>query len=328
MASSQRIAIKDLQTAQNLQQVFLISQPQLRATSNGSKYIAAFLSDKTGKVNSRMWQATETVYEALPQEGFVFVRGRSEMYQNNMQVVVEEIRPIEESKVDLEEFLPASQYDTNEMFEEVKEILRQIKNPAMRHLIKAFLDDEALMDKFCKAPAAAMLHHAWIGGLLEHTLGLMRLGKVILPLYQDLDHDVVIAGLFLHDIGKTVELSYDISFKYTDEGRMVGHLVKGAMMIEDKYNQLVKEGVDIPHGLVEVLQHIIVAHHGQREFGCPVMPSTPEAFLVHYIDNIDAKIQLTRDEIARDNNSGDWTNFVRALDGPVYKKHNQYKVTD
>ena len=326
MTSSERIAIANIQPAQNLAQVFLISQPQLRATSNGKKYIAAFLSDKTGKANSRMWQATETVFDSLPEEGFVFVRGRSEMYQNTLQIVIEEIRPIDESKVDLIEFLPGTKYDTAEMYEEVKDILRAVKNPSVRQLIKAFLDDEALMDKFCKAPAAAVLHHAWIGGLLEHTLNLMRLGKNILPLYPHLDHDIVLVSLFLHDIGKTTELVYDISFKYSDQGRMIGHLVKGTMIIEEKVALLQKEGIEIPRGLIDSIEHIIVAHHGQREYGSPVTPATPEAFLVHYIDNIDSKMQMAIDEIGKDTSNGDWTNYIKAIEGPIYKKHNQYKV--
>ena len=326
MTSSERIQVSAIEPAQNLAQVFLISQPQLRATSNGKKYIAAFLSDKTGRANSRMWQATETVFNSLPEEGFVFVRGRSEMYQNSLQIVVEEIRPIDESKVDLIEFLPGTKFDITTMFEEVKDILRQIKHPAVRHLVKAFLDDADLMDKFCKAPAAAVLHHAWIGGLLEHTLNLMRLGKNILPLYPHLDHDIVLSSLFLHDIGKTTELVYDISFKYSDQGRMIGHLVKGTIMIEGKVAELIKQGVDMPRGLIDSIEHVIVAHHGQREYGSPVTPVTPEAFLVHYIDNIDSKMQMTQDEIAKDPSNGDWTNYIKAIEGPIYKKHNQYKV--
>ncbi len=326
MTSSERIPVASIQPAQNLAQVFLISQPQLRATSNGKKYIAAFLSDKTGRANSRMWQATETVFNSLPEEGFVFVRGRSEMYQNSLQIVVEEIRPIDDSKVDLVEFLPGTKYDTVAMFEEVKEILRQIKNPSVRHLIKAFLDDEPMMNKFCKAPAAAVLHHAWIGGLLEHTLNLMRLGRNIMPLYEHLDHDIVLASLFLHDIGKTEELVYDISFRYSDQGRMIGHLVKGTMLIEEKVAALAAQGVEIPRGLIDSIEHVIVAHHGQREYGSPVTPATPEAFLVHYIDNIDSKMQMTIDEIAKDTSSGDWTNYIKAIEGPIYKKHNQYKA--
>lgn len=326
MTSSERIQVSAIEPAQNLAQVFMISQPQLRATSNGNKYIAAFLSDKTGRANSRMWQASEVVFNSLPEEGFVFVRGRSEMYQNTLQIVVEEIRPIDQDKVDLIEFLPGTKYDPAAMFEEVKEILRQIKHPAVRHLVKAFLDDEPMMDKFCKAPAAAVLHHAWIGGLLEHTLNLMRLGKAILPLYPHLDHDIVLASLFLHDIGKTEELVYDISFRYSDQGRMIGHLVKGTILIEEKVAALVQQGVDIPRGLIDSIEHVIVAHHGQREYGSPVTPATPEAFLVHYIDNIDSKMQMAIDEIGKDTSNGDWTNYIKAIEGPFYKKHNQYKV--
>ncbi|MBI9016084.1 MAG: HD domain-containing protein [Phycisphaerae bacterium] len=314
-----RIAVGQLTPAMNIEQIFLISQPQLRATTRGDMYIAAFLGDKTGKLNGRMWQASETIFHSLPEDGFVWVRGRTETYQNNLQLVIEEIKPVDAAKVDLSEFMPSTQRDITEMWNKVLGILDTIKNPHLRLLVKSFLEDTDLMNKFRKAPAAIALHHAYVGGLLEHTLSLMELGQRVLPQYPQLDSDLITIGLFLHDIGKTTELEYNINFKYSSEGRLIGHLVKGAMLVADKVKTINENGGEFPVLLGQALEHIIVSHHGIREYGCPVMPSMPEAFVVHFLDNLDSKVALTFDEIGKDDGTADWTNFVRATDSPLLK---------
>jgi len=320
MPDTSRRAVAELTPAEIIQQVFLISQPQLRTTSRGDYYIAAFLSDRTGKLNARMWQANETIFKTLPSEGFVWVRGRTENYQGNMQLVIEAIRPVDVSEVDLKEFMPATERDIDEMFAELKEIVGRVKNPHLAELIGAFLDDAQLMDLFRSAPAAITLHHAYLGGLLEHTLSLLRLACRVLPVYPQLDADLVLTGLFLHDMGKTSELDYDISFKYSDQGRLLGHIVKGALLIQEKINQLNRPGAEtFPKILQDCLQHIVVSHHGIREYGCPVLPATPEAFAVHYLDNIDSKIALTFAEINKDVNQTNWTNYIKALESPLFK---------
>lgn len=321
MAKGYRYPVDQLKSGDRIEQIFLISQPQLRTTSKGDYYIAAFLQDSTGKVNSRMWNATEAIYKTLPSEGFVNVLGRVEMYQNSLQVVVEAIRPVTMEEVDLSLFLPQSNRDVEQMFGQVVHILRQIKNPHLQQIVESFLTDAPLMDLFKKAPAAIALHHAYLGGLLEHTLSVLELGCLILPKYPALDADLVLAGLFLHDIGKTTEIGFDISFKYTDQGRLIGHLVKGALLIQEKVRQLNQKNpaAPFPELLSDALQHIIVSHHGTREFGCPVLPATPEAFVVHYLDNLDSKIALTFSEIEKDVNTTSWTNFIKAVEGPLFK---------
>jgi len=320
MSEFPRRSIAELGSAEVVGQVFMVSQPQLRTTTRGDYYIAAFLSDRTGRVNGRMWQASESIYQSLPQEGFVWVKGRTELYQNSMQIVIDAIKPIEVSEVPLEEFLPVTEKNIEEMYGRVREILGQIKNPFLERLTGAFLADDSLMDLFKKAPAAIVLHHAYIGGLLEHTLNLLELGRQILPLYPKLDMDLVLTGLFLHDIGKTTELDYDISFKYSDQGRLLGHLVKGVMLIEEKMREIKSSLAEpFPPLLADCLEHIVISHHGTREFGCPVLPSTPEAYVVHYLDNLDSKVALTLTEIAKDNNHSHWTNYIKALEAPLLK---------
>ncbi len=320
MVQSPRRKVNELAAAERIEQVFLVSQPQLRTTSRGDYYIAAFLSDSTGRLNGRMWQASEVIYKSLPSEGFVHVKGRTETYQGALQLVIEAIRPVDATQVDLEDFLPKTPRDIPQMFAAVQQVLETVRNQHLARLIQAFLNDKPLMASFQLAPAAISLHHAYLGGLLEHTLSVLELAQRALPQYPKLDADLVLTGLFLHDIGKTSELDYDISFKYSDEGRLLGHLVKGAMLIEDKVRHLNQTTPEpFPTLLRNCLIHIILSHHGTREFGCPVLPTTPEAYAVHHLDNLDSKINLTLSEIDKDANNTNWTNYVRALEAPLLK---------
>ena len=320
MPTETRRPVAEISAAERIDQIFMISQPQLRTTARGDYYIAAFLSDRTGKLNGRMWQASEEIFESLPQEGFARVRGRSENYQGALQLVIDGIQPVATAEVELEEFIPSTEKDIDEMFGRVGEILQTVGDKSLRRLIGAFVKDATLMNSFKKAPAAKNMHHAYIGGLLEHTLGLMELGAAILPLYPQLDGDLVLTALFLHDMGKTHELEFDVSFQYSDEGHFLGHLVQGTLMVEKKIDELnLKNKTPFPVDLRNRLLHVIVAHHGLREFGCPVMPSTPEAFVVHHLDNLDAKIALTFNEIEKDPGAGDWTNYIRSIESYLYK---------
>lgn len=314
-----RICVEALTPAQRIEQVFMISQPQLRTTSRGDYYVAAFLSDRTGKLNGRMWQASEMIFQSLPTEGYVWVKGRTENYQDSLQLVIDAIRPVEPDEVDPEEFIPCVNADRAAMFARVRDILDTIETPALRRLVDAFLSDEELMDLFCKAPAAIVMHHAYLGGLLQHTLGMLETGARIAPLYSGLNVDLVLVCLFLHDIGKTRELAYDVSFHYTDQGQLLGHLYQGTRMIEEKIQQLnTQDDEPFPQDLANCLLHVIVAHHGQREYGCPVLPATPEAFFVHYLDNLDAKMNLCFGEMGKAEKDAPWTNYVKSIETRLY----------
>ncbi len=315
MSKQPRRWVKEISPPERLDQIFLISQPQLRNTTRGDLYIAAYLSDKSGKINGRMWQASEALFKSLPDEGFVKVKGNAESYQNNVQMIINAIQPVDASEVDMEDFLAASEFDVDEMFERLLTVLRTVKNPHLLELIKLFLDDSDLMAIFKKAPAASNLHHAYLGGLLEHTLSLLELSQRILPHYPKLNADLVIVGLFLHDIGKTKELACDISFKYTDQGQLLGHIVQGLMMIQEKIAQIDNFPVDLKNALL----HIIASHHGIKEYGSPVTPAMPEAFAVHHIDNLDSKITMTTSMIENDLGEGRWTPYIRALEMPLFK---------
>jgi len=298
----------------------MVRDPILRSTTRGDLYIAMHLCDRTGQLNGRMWQATEAVYTALPKPGFIHIEGRSELYQNSLQIVVNSVGVIDASKVNVEDFLARTDKDTKQMFEEVKKIVSQIKNPQLKALVGEFLADTELMEKFCDAPAAVKIHHGYLGGLLEHTHNMLRVAVAILPLYPQVQADLVLAGIFLHDIGKTEELAYDMAFTYTDAGQLIGHIALTLLMMDKKAAALTAKGVTIDKQVLDALGHIILSHHGEYEFGSPKLPAMPEAFMVYYIDDLDAKVSQVTTAIENEPGESDWTGWKGALQTRLYRK--------
>jgi 3'-5' exoribonuclease len=279
-----------------------------------------FLCDRTGQLNARMWQATEGIYKALPKPGFIHIQGRSELYQNNLQIVVNNVSVVDTSKVCLEDFLARTDKDTKQMFDEVKKIVGQIKNPQLKALVGEFLADTELMKKFCTAPGGMKLHHDYLGGLLEHTHNMLRVASAILPLYPQVQADLVLAGIFLHDMGKTEELSYEMAFSYTDSGQLLGHIAQTLLMVNQKAAALAAKGTLIDKQILDALGHIILSHHGEYEFGSPKLPATPEAFMVYYIDDLDAKVSQVTIAIENEPGESDWTAWKSALQTRLYRK--------
>ena len=206
------------------------------------------------------------------------------------------------------------------MYNRTKDILTQIKDKQLQAIVSEFLNDADIMKKFIIAPAAMGMHHAWIGGLLEHTVSLLELALLVCPRYPDIDQDLVLAGLFLHDIAKTVELSYTAGFDYTDTGRLIGHVVQGAMWVDQKA-QLASKKLNEPirKDLLMVLEHILLSHHGEPEFGAAVVPKTPEAILVNLLDNLDAKTQMAIDAVAAPAEDNTWTEYQKAFNTKLYR---------
>ena len=313
--------INEIQAGQTIDDIYMVKEPILRSTTRGDLYIAMYLCDRTGQINGRMWQATEAVYNALPKPGFIRVQGRSEVYQNNLQLVANNISVIDSEKVNLEDFLARTDKDTDKLFTEIKSILSKIENPQLKALVAEFVNDTELMGKFCKAPGGMKLHHAYLGGLIEHTHNMLHVGQAILPFYPEVQSDLVLAGLFLHDMGKTEELSFDMAFSYTDSGQLIGHISQTLLMLNKKTEILVDKGTEIDQHIVDSIGHIVLSHHGQYEFGSPKLPATAEAFMVNYIDNLDAKInQVARAIDNEPNNDSNWTAWQRALETRIYTK--------
>ena len=312
--------INEVGPGETIDDVYMVSEPILRSTTRGDLYIAMFLSDRSGQLNGRMWQASEAVYQSLPKPGFVHIQGRSELYANKLQIVVNNISVVDAKGVSLEDFLARTDKDTGQMFGEVKEIVGRIKNPQLKTLVGEFLADSELMEKFCNAPGAMRIHHNYLGGLLEHTHNMLRVAVAILPLYPQVQADLVLAGIFLHDIGKTKELSYDMAFSYTDSGQLIGHIVQTLLMINQKADALAAKGTEIDKAILDALGHIILSHHGQYEFGSPKLPATAEAFMVYYIDDVDAKMNQVTAAIENEPGDSNWTAWKNALQTRLYRK--------
>ncbi len=313
--------ISDLGTSERFAGSFCISNGQLAVTKNGDPYLACLLSDRTGQAPGRRWNFSAEEFQRLPVEGFVYAEGRTQPFKGELQLIIEHIETIEPNAEQLRDLLPASARPAEDMFRELTSLLGTIEHPAMKALVQAYLEDEMLVSQFKQAPAAKMMHHAYLGGLLEHTLNLLKLANVVCPLYPKINRDIVMIGLFLHDLGKTRELSYDGAFAYTDRGELIGHIVDGAIMLHDKAQQVMRSaGVRFPKHAITVLQHIILSHHTLPEYGAAKTPATPEAILVAMLDNLDAKTTIAttaaRPERAKAiDMGGNFTEKQWALDG-------------
>lgn len=304
--------IKDLQPGMNLTDTYMVTQPVLRNTTRGDFYIAMFLSDKTGKANCRVWNASEELFAQIPKEGFVQISGKTELYQNNMQIVANQITIVDADDINVEDYMPKTQKDIPQMYKEVKEIMGTLKHPHLKALAEEYFKDTELMRKFCHAPAAVKMHHNYIGGLLEHTNSMLKVADKILPLYPQVQADMVLTGIFLHDLAKTEELTYALGFGYSNTGQLIGHIVQGAVMLDQKADMLLDRGIEIKREIVECLIHIILSHHGKYEFGSPKLPATPEALMVSYIDDLDAKLNFVEDAIENEQSSDDWTGWKQS----------------
>ncbi len=317
-----RLFLRDCAAGDVIEDVFVITNKQLAATSSGKHYIKAFCSDRTAQLNVRIWNATRDMFSAMPDGGFLRIRGRVENYQNNLQLIVEQMWPAKEGTFDAADLMAHTERDIDQMCGRVFEICSSIQNRHLSALVQAYLDDEQLMNNFCRAPAAMNFHHAFVGGLLEHTLNAMEVADAICKFYPKLNRDLVVAGIFLHDLAKTWELSYENAFSYTDGGQLVGHIVKGAIWVEKKAQDAEKIlGDPIPPALINVVQHIILSHHGEPEFGAARIPSTPEAIAVHVIENLDAKLMpalgMTRGELGA--SESNWTDWQKSFNGRLYR---------
>ena len=318
-----RLFLRDCVPGDVVEDVYILSGKQFSATTTGKFFIKAFVSDRTCQVTARMWNATREIFNAMPESGYLRIRGRIENYQNNLQFIVEQMWPAKEGTFDMGDLMPHTARDIDGMCQRLFEVCGSIQNRHVAAIVQAYLDDEELMNSFAKAPAAMNFHHAFIGGLLEHTLNSMEVADAIAKFYPGLNRDVLLAGIFLHDIAKIWELKYDCVFGYSDGGQLVGHIVKSAIWVEQKAKAAEQTlGERIPQALVDVLQHIIISHHGVPEFGAIKPPSTPEALAVHAIENLDAKLMMALSATRGESNGateGNWTEYMKAFGGRLYR---------
>ena len=276
--------------------VYSLVNPQIGTTRNGEPFLKCLLRDATGEAIGRKWRFDPTTMADITSTGFVGVEGEQEMYQDKLQIKITDIWLHEPSTEELTDLLPSTRKNIDEMFTEVTALMHSLEHPAAKALAAAYLDDAQLMKDFRVAPAAMQIHHAWIGGLLEHTLQLMKLADAMLPNYPRLNRDIILIALFIHDMGKVEELRWDRGFEYTREGNLIGHIARGAMWLEGKAKVAEEAlGEPLPDGFLTVMQHIVLSHHGLLEHGAAKLPSTPEAIFVSQLDNLDAHTQTALD---------------------------------
>jgi 3'-5' exoribonuclease len=313
--------VNQLANGDSVDEVFLVADKQLRANRQGNLYLHLELRDKSGSVGARLWNASEGLARTFEPGDFLQARGKIQVFQGALQVILSHIETIDPTRIDPEDFLPQTTQNVTKLAARLRELLFSIGNPHLRALVECFLIDDEFVRKFTTAPAGIKNHHAYQAGLLEHVVTLLTIADRIADLYPDLDRDLLMAGIFLHDIGKIDELSYERAFGYTDEGQLIGHLVMGVEMLRDKVEQTKDlTGEPFPTELLLRLKHMIVSHHGALEFGSPKLPMTPEAIALHHIDNLDAKIHAFTREI-RDDPVKDaaWTPFQQSLGRRIFK---------
>ena len=300
---------------------YLVVDKQLRANRQGNLYLHLDLRDKTGAVGARLWNATEALARTFEPGDYLHVRGKTQVFQGALQVILSHIEVVDPNNVEADDFLARSTQNVGRLTARLREVLCGMSNPHLKALAECFLIDEEFLRKFTNAPAGVKNHHAYHGGLLEHVVTLLNVADRIADLYPDIDRDLWLTGIFLHDIGKIDELSYDRAFAYTDEGQLVGHLVMGVEMLRDKVERTVDlTGEPFPAELLLRIKHMIVSHHGALEFGSPKLPMTLEAVALHYLDNFDAKIHAVTREIRDDpSRETSWTPFQQSLGRRLFK---------
>jgi 3'-5' exoribonuclease len=313
--------IRQFVDGDSLDDVFLLGDKQLRVNRQGNPYLQVEMRDRSGQITARLWNAGENLARQFDTGDFVHARGKVQLYQGGLQVILSQLSPIEGEKFDLADFLPHSEQDLARLQEKLKALLGQIKEPHLKALAEVFLMDSELMTQLAAAPAGVRNHHAYIGGLLEHIVKLLEIGERVLPLYPGLDKDLVQLGFFIHDLGKVRELAFEKTFAYTDEGQLIGHLVIGVELLGEKIAEAEgMMGEPFPRELVLRLKHMIVSHHGSYEFGSPKLPMTPEAVALHALDNFDAKVHSFLRDIREDKNSSSaWTPFNQSLQRKLFK---------
>lgn len=309
--------VREVEPNQTITTVFLVSSKEVRQKKTGEPYLSLILTDRTGDLDAKMWDNASEAMDTFDKDNFVRVKGMIQVHQNRPQLAIHKLQPVPESEVDITDFLPASKRDRDEMFRELQGLIAGIANPHLKALLDSIFGDERVAMLYRTAPAAKTVHHAWVGGLIEHVLSLAHLAKFTGSHYPGIDMDLLLAGVFLHDIGKISELTYARSLGYSDEGQLLGHIVIGLQMVDEKIRRI----PDFPVKLRELLLHLIVSHHGQLDFGSPKVPLFPEAMLLHLIDNMDSKMECMRGLMERDQMvEGNWTGYNSALERSVLKK--------
>ena len=309
--------VSEIQPDRIITGTFLVQHKDIRQKKSGEPYLSLTLADRTGELDAKMWDNAADALNTFESGDFIQVKGLLQIFKNRLQLTVHKILPAAESDIDFGDYFRASTRDRDEMFRELLGWIASMTDPHLKALLESIFADEALALAYRTAPAAKSVHHAWLGGLIEHVLSLCQLAKFAAAHYRGIDFDLLLAGVILHDIGKIRELSYARGFGYTAPGQLLGHIVIGVGMVDEHVRKL----PDFPVRLRDLLVHMILSHHGEQEFGSPKVPLFAEALLLHHLDNLDSKMECAHSAVELDRQvEGVWTGYVASLDRALLKK--------
>src|SRR5689334_535920 len=292
---------------------FVVVAKQIKPKKTGEPYLALTLGDRSGQIEAKMWDNVEDAMDGFEQEDFVKVKGLVNKYKNRFQLTIHKLRKLGDTEIDFADYLPKTTKDIGELWRTLAEFVASFENPHLKSLVEAFMSDPVIAEAYRCAPAAKSLHHAYIGGLLDHVVSLFRSCDLMCRNYPQINRDLLLTGAFLHDIRKIHELTYNRAFTYSTRGQLLGHMIIELEMLQAKLAQFPQ----FPPELKTLIEHLIISHHGEYEFGSPKLPMFPEALMLHYLDDLDSKMEAMRAHFERGPDSdGGWTGYNPSLGRP------------
>jgi 3'-5' exoribonuclease len=293
---------------------FVVVVKQIKPKKTGEPYLALTLGDRSGQLEAKMWDNVDEVLEAFEQDDFLKIKGLINKYKNRFQLTVHKLRKLGESEIDFADYLPKTTKNIDELWQTLAGFIATFRNPHLKSLVQAFMADPEIAAAYRNAPAAKTLHHAYIGGLLDHVVSLFRSCDLMCTNYPQINRDLLLTGAFMHDIGKIHELTYNRSFSYTTKGQLLGHMIIELEMLQAKLALL----PGFPDELKTMIEHLIISHHGQYDFGSPKLPMFPEALMLHYLDDLDSKMEAMRAQFERESIlDSPWTSYNASLGRPL-----------
>lgn len=309
--------VADLQPNQAVTTFLLVQSKEIRFKRSGEPYLSLRLSDRSGRLDAKMWDGVAEVAATFERDDVIKVQGVVQLYRDRLQMTVQRLRPAQEAEIEISDYLPRTQRNIDEMFQLVRDTVEGMENQHLKRMLQTFLNDEEIAGKFKTAPAAKTLHHAFVGGLLEHVVSLLNLARLTASNYDFIDLELLQAGVILHDMGKIEELSYQRAFGYTNEGQLLGHITIVLRMLDQKCREI----PDLSPKWKMLVEHMILSHHGKYEFGSPKLPMFPEALMLNYIDDLDSKLESMRASLAEDAFGDDeWTAYNPSLERMLLHK--------
>jgi 3'-5' exoribonuclease len=309
--------VSELKPDQTINAPFLVHLKDVRQKKTGDPYLSLTLADRTGELDAKMWDNAAEVLDTFDRDDFIKVKGLVQIFQNRLQLTIHKLQRLADSDVAFADYFPASKREPADMERELLGIVDGVANPHLKGLLESIFLDDKIMTAYRIAPAAKTIHHAFLSGLIEHVLSMAAVARFTASHYASIDADLLMTGILLHDIGKIHELVYARTFGYSDEGQLIGHIVMGVKMVNEKARAI----PGFPPKLLTLVEHLILSHHGTLEYGSPKVPLFAEALLLHHIDNLDSKMEAMRQTVERDQRiEGVWTGYNPALERMVLKR--------